>query len=112
GVRLRGLRVAVGPELGPAAEEARSARATDAVDAAGACTGDHLPLAGERRAGDAPAVARVADPLRVRDPGAVEEHLAEVDLAAEVAKWPDRHARHAQVDEEVGDAAPLGHAGV
>ena len=67
--------------------------AADPVDPARARAGDHLALAGQGRAGDPPAVVDAADPLRIRDPGAVEEDLAEVDLAGDVAQRPDVDAR-------------------
>ena len=67
--------------------------AADAVDAARARARDHLALAGERRARDAPAVAGRADPVRVGDAHVVEEHLVEVDLAADVAQRPHLDAR-------------------
>ena len=48
--------------------------------------GHHLALAGQARAGHPPPVARRADQVRVGDAHAVEEHLVEVDLAADVAQ--------------------------
>ena len=44
--------------------------------------------------------------------GTVEEDLAEVDLAGDVAQRPDVDAGLVQVDQEVGDAAALGDVGV
>ena len=40
----------------------------------------------------------VADPVGVGHPGAVEEHLVEVDLAADVAQRPHVDAGLVQVD--------------
>ncbi len=59
-----------------------------------------------------PAVAHVADPLRVGHPGPVEEHLVEVDLAAEVAERAHLDARLVQVEEEVRDALALRRVGI
>ena len=56
--------------------------AADAVDATRTRARHHLAFTRERRVGDLPAVTDRADPLRVGDDGAVEEHLVEVDLAA------------------------------
>ena len=72
----------------------------------------HLPLTGQGGVGDPPAVVDLADPLRVGHPGAVEEHLVEVDLAADVAQRPDVDPGLVHVDEEVGDAAALRDVGV
>ena len=69
--------------------------------------GHHLPLARERRAGDAPAVVDVAEAPEVGDPGLVEEHLVELDLTADVPQRSHVDTGLVHVDEEVRDALVL-----
>ena len=45
-----------------------------------------------------PPVADVADPVRVRHPRPVEEHLVEVDLAADVPQRPHLDAGLVEVE--------------
>ena len=59
-----------------------------------------------------PAVPHLADPLRVGNPGPIEEHLVEVDLAAEVAERADLDARLVEVEQEVRDALALRRVGI
>src|SRR5690606_15361668 len=94
------------------ADEVGGADAADAFDADGAAAGDHLAFAGEGGLGDAPAVAGLADAVRVGDHGAVEEHLEELGLAADVGQRPHLDAGLAHGDEEVRDALVLGGVGV
>ena len=58
------------------------------------------------------AVTGITDPVGVRDPHAVEEHLVEIDLAADVAQGTHLDAGPAEVEEEVRDALALGDVGV
>ena len=53
-----------------------------------------------------------ADAVRVGDAHRVEEHLVEVDLAADVAQRSDLDPGRVQVDDEVGEAATLRHVRV
>ena len=87
-----------GPRAGASSSTWSTPRPADAVDAARARARHHLALARQRRVGDLPAVADLADPLRVGHTRAVEEHLVEVDLAADVAQRPDLDAGLVQVD--------------
>ena len=88
------------------------AGAADPVDAPRPGPRDHLALRRQRRVGDPPAVPDRPDPLPVGDPSRIEEHLVEVHLAGEVPQRADVDADLVQVDQEVGDAAPLRHVGV
>ena len=69
------------------------------------------PLAGQRRVGDLPALTDLADAVLVGNDRPVEEHLVELDLAADVAQRPHLHARLVQVEQEVRDALALRRVG-
>ena len=86
-------------------EQVLDAAPADAIDAARARARHHLPLARKRRVRDLPALADLADAVRRRARRAsVEEHLVEVDLAADVAQRPNLDAGLVQVEQEVRDA--------
>ena len=68
----------------PLSAQQQGPGAADAVDAAAARARHHLALAGEGRTGDPPPVADGTDAPGVGDAHLVEEHLVEVDLAADV----------------------------
>ncbi len=88
------------------------ARPADAVHAAGARARHHLALTRQGGVGDPPAVADGPDPLGVGHHRPVEEHLVEVDLAADVAQGPHLDPGGVHIEEEVGDPLALGHVGI
>ena len=90
----------------------RDPRPSDAVDPARAAPRHHLPLARERGARDPPAVADLADPVDVGHARPVEEHLVEVDLAAEVPERSHLDPGLVEVQQEVRDALALRGVGV
>src|SRR5262249_49208951 len=93
-------------------ENARGARAADAIDAARAFARHHLALPGEGRPRDPPAVPDLTHALGVGDARPVEENLVEVDLAAHVAQRPHLDAGLVQVEQEVRDALALRRVGI
>src|SRR5262249_21370621 len=110
--RLPHDRIAVDAPPARQREDVRRARPPDAVDAPAAPPGHHLALAGEGRARDLPSVTDRTDPLRVGDTRPLEEHLVEVDLAADVTQRPHLDAGLVQVEQEVRDALAFRSVGI
>ena len=69
-------------------------------------------LVGDRRHGDAPAGAGVAQALRDGDLDVVVEHLGGLGLAVGQDDGPHLDAGHRHGGEQAGDAAVLGHVGI
>src|SRR5437870_2375598 len=65
-------------------------------------------LVGERGHGDLPALVHLADHVRARHAHGVEEDLAELGRAGQLAERADRDARALHVEDEVGEPAVLG----
>ena len=66
-----------------------------------ACAADGDPLVAERRVGDLPALADLAEPVGVGDPHVGQEDLVELGLAGDLAQRPDLDARVVHVEDEV-----------
>src|ERR1700722_3684875 len=56
-----------------------------------------------------PAIAKFADPLRIADEEAVDEHLAELGVAGDLAQRADVDLRGSHVADESGEARMLRH---
>src|SRR5436309_8240939 len=65
-------------------------------------------LVGERGHGELPAVVHLADHVRARHAHGVEEDLADLGRAGQLAERADRDARALHIENEVGEAAVLG----
>ena len=73
---------------------------------------DGNALVHQRALGDLPAVADLADPVRVRDPRVGQEDLVELGLAGELAERADLDPGRGHVEGEVTQAAVFRHVGV
>ena len=68
---------------------------------------DRDPLVHQRRHRHGPALADVADPVGVRDPGVGDEHLVELGVAGDLPQRPDLDAGLLHVEREVGQPLVL-----
>ena len=100
-----------GLQVGPRRPQ-RDGVGDGARPAPAAAAAERAALVHQRGHRDAPAVADVAEPVRVGDAGVGEVDLVELGLPGQLAQRPGLDARPVHVDDEVRQALVLRHVGV